>query len=98
MLRTRKGKIADRDHPLLALLADSVAVGERIKLLDIAELMVSLLFHPGPEAELKGTMTKLERTRGQGVGWPHGENTRLLIRHRHDHCDQIHGSVMGSVW
>ena len=69
-----------------------VAVGEGIKLLDVAEGVVGLAFDPLAQRRLERAVRGgLEGAGGQGEAGVDGENARLGVGDRDDDGDELGG-------
>ena len=91
----REPKIGDRDDAI-AHRRFAVAVGEGIELLDIAQRMMGLAFDPGAHAGLQGRVIALERAGGQQGAVLQGQDLRLVIDQRHQHCIEFDGDGTGT--
>ena len=58
----------------------AIAVGEGVKLLDIAQRMMGLALDPGPQPDLERPMARLERAGGQRLAVLDRKDARLAPR------------------
>ena len=86
-----KAEIADGDAMQRAGVCGAAAVGEGVKLLDIAKRMVRLGFDPGPQARLQRAVRELERAARQRARIRNRHDLGVAVGDRHQHGDKIGG-------
>src|SRR5262249_32374107 len=89
MLFARQAKIADGNETPCRPLSSPVAIGESVKLFDIAERMTGLLLDPLPQPGLQGAAIEFEWARWQCGAIADGHNPRLAIGNGRQHRNEI---------
>ena len=84
-----QAQIRDGDHLPLHPVRRAVTVREGIELLEIAEMMMRLLFHPMAYALLQGAVRTGEWSGWQAFAALDGQDTRHAIGDRYNHRDQF---------
>ena len=90
-LGARQAEIADRDRARAAGVAATIAIGEGVELLDVAEGVAGLPFHPGAQTRLQRAALDLEGARRQREAVVDRHHLRPPVGDRDQHGDQLDG-------